>query len=385
MCYETAMPEPAVAVDVTPLVGVRTGIGLAVEGVVRALSALPADDGHAVSIVPYALSLAARRLRGSLPPGTRHPPLPARVLLRAWQHLDAPRIDRWVRPAAVLHATNYLTPPSRLPAVVSIWDCSFVRFPSLCTPEVRALVPVVRRAIARGAVVHTGSEAIAEEIDEWFGPGLADRGRLRVIPLGAPVAPPEPQRVAPWIDALARRGPLVVAVGRHEPRKDTVGLVRAFASVGAAHPDARLVLVGPPGPDRPAVEAAIRALAPSVRARAHLAGSVPEDAKWQLLRAADVLVYPSVYEGFGLPVLEAMAAGTAVVATRTGAIPEVAGDAARLVDPGDVAALAGAIDELLRDAAAREALAAAGRRRAGTFSWDTTARALRALYAELAP
>jgi glycosyltransferase involved in cell wall biosynthesis len=393
VCYETAMPAPPVAVDVTPLVGVRTGIGAAVAGIVDALSGVvegtgvPGGEGGAGSaILPYALSLRARREGPGLPPGTRHPPVPARVMLAAWQRAEHPRLDRWLAPARVIHATNYLAPPSALPTVVSVWDCSFVRFPELCTPEVRALVPIVRRAVRRGAVVHTGSQAIADEIEECFGPGLASAGRLRVVPLGPPRPPQEHEAArAPWVDALLGAGPVVLALGRHEPRKDTVALVRAFGAVAPSRPDARLVLAGPPGPDRRAVEDAMRALPPEVRARTHLAGPVREEVKWQLLRGATVLAYPSVYEGFGLPVLEAMHAGTAVVATRTGSIPEIAGGAARLVEPGDVAGLAGAIGELLDDDGARAQLVAAGHRRVAAFSWASTARGLRALYHELAP
>ena len=141
MCYEPAVPgpRPAVAIDVTPLLGARSGIGNAVGEITAALQRLEA----APPLVPYTLSLRARRMRADVPSDTRFVPLPARVLLRSWARTDAPRIDRWLRPAAVVHATNYLAPPSRLPTLVSFYDCSFVRYPQLCTPEVLALVPIV--------------------------------------------------------------------------------------------------------------------------------------------------------------------------------------------------------------------------------------------------
>src|SRR5579862_2261687 len=111
MCYEQPVPPPAraaVAIDVTPMLGARSGIGNAVGEIVSALHDLEA----APTLVPYTLSLRARMMRADAPPGTRFVPWPARALLRSWAHGDVPRIDRWLRPAAVVHATNYLAPPS---------------------------------------------------------------------------------------------------------------------------------------------------------------------------------------------------------------------------------------------------------------------------------
>ena len=108
-----------------------------------ALSALEAGP----ALLPYTLSTRARFRRDEVPPDTRFVPVPARILLRSSARADRPRIDRWLRPADVLHATNYLTPPSRIPTLVSVYDCSFVRYPELCSDEVRALEPIVRRAI----------------------------------------------------------------------------------------------------------------------------------------------------------------------------------------------------------------------------------------------
>jgi glycosyltransferase involved in cell wall biosynthesis len=374
-----APSTPSIALDATPLVGVRTGIGVAVAEIIEALGRLP----EPLAIVPYALSLRAREHRDRLPAGTRFPPIPARVLLKAWAHSDRPRIDRHLRPADVLHATNYLAPPSRLPTVVSVYDCSFVRNPEWCTPEVRAFEPAVRRAVGRGATIHTGSHAIAAEIDAIFGPGLVDSKRIVVVPLGAPpidlVEAP-----APAMRALTDGSRTVVAIGTQEPRKNLTALVRAFGAVAGDRDDARLVLVGPDGSDRPSIEREVRALPPGIRARVHLAGVITEPAKHALLRGATLVAYPSHYEGFGFPMLEAMQAGVPVVATAVGSIPEVAGDAALLVPAGDDDALARAVAALLDDPDRRAALASAGMAQAATFSWDRTARGLADLYERLA-
>jgi glycosyltransferase involved in cell wall biosynthesis len=234
--------------DVTPLLGARSGIGNAVAEIVAALAELEA----APTIIPYTLSARARLLRADAPSGTRFIPWPARALLTAWARGDVPRVDSRLSPARVIHATNYLAPPSRLPTLVSIYDCSFVRYPELCTPEVRALVPLVRRAIKRGVTVHTGSEFVAEEIDEIFGPGLRAAGRLVVIPLGVPrlgtVA-----RLPDSVAASVGDSPFVLAIATLEPRKNLAHLVGAFGFLAASHPDLHLVIAGRGWPARRAV------------------------------------------------------------------------------------------------------------------------------------
>lgn len=368
-----------VAIDVTPLVGVRTGVGNAVAELITSFGCLEA----APTLVPYALSFRAREHRGELPPGTRFPPIPARVLLASWGRSDSPRLDHWLRPACVLHATNYLAPPSRLPVVVTVNDCSFARYPELCTPEVRALTPAVRRSIRRGAVVHVPSVFVAEEVDELFGPGLAGTGRVVVVPWGVPAVTTGRETPAD-LAGIVEGPPYVLAIGSLEPRKNLPYLVAAFGAMAASHPDLRLVLAGPDGPARPAVDAAVAALGESVRSRVVITGGVSDAGRVALLAHARVLAYPSLYEGFGFPVLEAMSIGVPVVAARAGSIPEVAGDAASLVGPTDVGALAEALTALVDDDALRAEKIALGRDQARGYSWLETAHGLAALYRRMA-
>jgi glycosyltransferase involved in cell wall biosynthesis len=366
-----------VAIDVTPLLGARSGIGAAVAEIVVALRALEAGP----DLVPYTLSTRARLQRAAVPPDTRFVPIPARILLRSWVRADAPRIDRWLRPAQVLHATNYLAPPGRLPTLVSVYDCSFVRYPELCTPEVRAFDPIIRRAVARGATLHTGSEFVAEEIEEIFGRGLRAAGRLVVIPLGIPALGDE-ARMPP--SAQLGGAPFIVAIGTLEPRKNFAHLVGAFGELAARHPDLRLVIAGHDGPARPEIDAAVARLPEGARARVVLAGPVSDAGRRALLERATLLAYPSIYEGFGFPVLEAMTAGVPVVAARAGSIPEVAGDAALLVEPTNEQAIADEMDRVITDDATRTELIARGRDRVHAFSWDHTARALTSCYRRIA-
>lgn len=371
---------PTVAIDVTPLVGVRTGIGAAVSEILGALAAL---DG-APSLVPYALSVRARGHRAALPAGTRFVPLPARLLLASWTRSDHPRIDRFLGDADLVHATNYLAPPSRHATLVSVYDCSFVRYPHLCTREVRAFEPALRRAVARGATIHTTSEFVASEIAEIFGAGLADSGRIEVVALGVPdLGPPIttiPAEVAPTISA----GPYVLAIGTLEPRKNLPHLVAAFGAIAGAHPDLRLVLAGPDGSSRPDIDTAVARLPPPRRNRVAIIGPVSNTARRALLESAVALAYPSVYEGFGFPVLEAMTIGIPVVAASAGAVPEVAGDAALLVDPADEAALSAALDTLVTSDTVRQTCTERGRERVRRYSWSAAAGGLAAVYGRIA-
>jgi glycosyltransferase involved in cell wall biosynthesis len=371
--------RPTVAIDVTPLVGARSGIGVAVAEIVNALRALDAGP----KLVPYTLSARARRYREDVPADTHFVPVPARVLLSTWTRMDTPRIDHWIKPAQVLHATNYLTPPSKLPTIVSVYDCSFVRYPELCTPEVRAFEAIVRRAIDRGATVHTGSAFVAEEIEEIFAPRLREQGRLEVIPLGVPSLGAAAD-LPPDLEARLAGAPFVLAIGTLEPRKNFAHLVGAFGALGARHDDVRLVIAGHDGPARPAIDTAIARLPGPIRTRVVLAGGVDDATRRALLDRAAVLAYPSIYEGFGFPVLEAMSVGVPVVAARAGSIPEVAGDAALLVEPTDEQAIAAELERVVTDDATRRELIGRGRDRVRLFSWDTAAHALAQCYRRLA-
>jgi glycosyltransferase involved in cell wall biosynthesis len=381
-----------VAVDVTPLVGVRTGIGQAVGAILDALRAQPASlgdpgvtglapgAGSGLDVIPYALSRRARGHAGTLPAGTRFPAWPARMLLRAWERSDGPTVDRWLDGADVVHATNYLAPPSKHPVVVSVWDCTFVRSPELVSPAVRKVEPMLRRALRRGAWVHTGSHFVASEILDHFGADLAGPDRIAVVAPGIP----ELHRggeIGPEIEALLDL-PFILALGTIEPRKNIDGLVRAFGLLAPQHPDLRLVLAGPDGPGRRAVDLARAALPPRIAQRIVFTGAVTDSVRTALLESAAVLAYPSVYEGFGFPILEAMRSGVPVVASLAGSIPEVAGDAAALVEPLDPDALAAALARVLTDDDHRAELVARGLARAAEFSWGETARGLTELYAK---
>ncbi len=370
-----------VAIDITPLAAVPTGIARSISELLQGFASLP----DAPEMIPYAISTRALRNRSVLPLGTRIIP-GAATLASLWGRFDHPRIDHRIRGAELLHATNYLIPPSKLPTLATINDCSPVRHPSLCSDAVRAVVPSLRRAIDRGAHVHVPSEFVAQEVEELFGPGLGRAGRIHVVPYGVPALPASGGLTTELaaFGPIANGMPFVLAVGTLEPRKNLAHLVSAFGEVATTQPELHLVLAGPDGPARPEIDAVVKRLPSSVAPRVVLTGAVTEASKAWLLRHARALAYPSVYEGFGFPLLEAMSAGTPVLGARAGSIPEVVGPAAELVDPTDEAAMAAALVRLVTDDSHRNELVRLGTERIATYSWTRCATSIAALYRTLA-
>jgi glycosyltransferase involved in cell wall biosynthesis len=334
-----------------------------------------------LDVSAYAITFRGRdQLSDLVPDGVRvHQslvPMAATPLRTAWRHTDHPRIDRWIGPADVVHGTNFVVPPTAAAAVVTIHDLTHLRFPELCTRLVLQYPALVRRALDRGAVVHTVSEFVRGEVIEHYG---VPEDRVVAVPNGV-TAPPLGSRPAGQAAAGGER--YVVAIGTVEPRKDLPGLVAAFDLVAAEDPDLRLVIAGADGWGADALTDAI-ARSPH-RDRIARTGWVDEAARADLLAGSLALVLPSRYEGFGLPAIEAMAVGTPVIATAVGAIPEVVGDAARLVPAADVEELAAAITSLAASSELRAELATRGRARAALFSWERTVDGLESLWARVA-
>jgi glycosyltransferase involved in cell wall biosynthesis len=361
----------SVAVDATPLLGERTGVG---EFCAGALAALARRDDVSVS----AFAVSWRRRGGivdELPPGVRavRRPLPARPVRAAWSRSGFPHLELVTGSVDVVHGTNFVVPPTRRAArVVTVHDLTTVRYPELCEPANLAFPHFVRRAISEGAFVHTPSAFVAAEVVEHFG---ADPERVRAVLHGAPS-----QRPAPGAASEAIGGPYVLALGTVEPRKDLPSLVAAFDLLAAVHPELHLVVAGRDGWGSAALDAALDGCA--ARDRVLRLGYVGRRERDELLVSASVFCFPSLYEGFGMPPLEAMAAGVPVVTTTAGAIPEVVADAALLVAPRDPEALAGALGQALEDEGLRARLRAAGAARVASLTWDGCAEGLARLYCD---
>jgi glycosyltransferase involved in cell wall biosynthesis len=359
-----------VAIDATPLLGRPTGVGVAVRGLLSALG------GRDLDVVGYGQTGTGwRRLATLLGPEVRpsRAPMPAAIVQRCWAHLDGPAVQWWTGPVDVVHGTNFVVPPARRAArLVTVHDLTPVRFPELATPASLRYPDLVRAALRGGAEVHTPSRFVAEEVRSYF--HLA-ADRVHVVGWGVGAAPGPPPPAGP-----GGGRPYILGLGTIEPRKDFPLLVRAFDRLAEAHADVGLCIAGPDGWGSEALEEAIASSPHAARIRR--LGWVGDPRP--LIAGAAVFAYPSVYEGFGFPPLEAMALGVPVVATAAGAVPEVVGDGAELTAVGDVDGLAGALTRVIDDDGHRRRLVAAGADRVARFTWEAAGTRMAALYRRLA-
>lgn len=352
-----------VAVDATSLLDVRTGVGNFADAVIRRLGQ---RDDLITTLFPVSLR-GHRRLREAAPPGVAvvTPPLPARLLRRSWLRTGRPRIDRFIGSHDLVYGPNFVVPPSRAVRVMTVHDLTSVRFPELCTADTLQYPALIERAIDAGAWIHTVSEAVRGEVIEHF---PVDPGRVVAVANGHR---PAGGGDADHGRALAARDHFVLAVGTVEPRKGLPVLVEAIDLLAGEGTEIPLVHVGPDGWGSEALEEAIgRMRRPDLVTRL---GALADRDLDDLYAAARVFAYPSIYEGFGLPVLEAMSAALPVVTSDDPAIVEVAGDAAVHAPVGDAPGTAAAIGRVWHDEELRTRLVREGPARARTFSWDRCA------------
>jgi alpha-1,3-rhamnosyl/mannosyltransferase len=341
-----------------------TGLELDAGGSARAIVALRAELERRDDVELLAMSHGGRRPRSGWQRVLRgfHREL-------VYMPIQLPR--RAARAGAdLLHCpVGVASARSRMPLVVTVNDVMAIEHPDWFTRanalQQRLVLPRALKAAARVIVPsgHTRERVLAT--------CRVDPAEVDVVPYG--VAPMFTSGAAD-AEALARlgvEGRYVLAVGTLQPRKNLPAALAAFERATADDSRHSLVVAGPRGWRDDSVVAMLEQ--PRVRERIRVLGGVTDEQLVELYRGADCLLFPSLYEGFGFPVLEAMACGTPVVCADRTSLPEVAGDAAVLVDPDDTDAFAAAVREVLASPARREDLAAAGLARAREFSWSRCA------------
>jgi glycosyltransferase involved in cell wall biosynthesis len=359
-----------VGIDATSLFGSRTGIGHVTAEIIGTL----VQRGD-VDVTAFAVTWRGRSgLRDQVPAGVdvRTRPVPARLARQLWARVGRPRAEHWSGSVDVVHAPNYVAPPARAPVIVTVHDLTFARFPKMCTADTLTFPTHIQRALDAGATIHTASDFVAHEMREVF--DVAPERVVRIYTGMIPSAGGDAAvgRVAAGADRY------VLALGTIEPRKNLPRLVDAFDAIAARHEGLVLVLAGPDGWGAPALERSLDRARHSDRVRR--LGYADDATRRGLLAGATVLAYPSIYEGFGHPPLEAMKAGVPVVAAAAGSMPEVLGDAALLPDPFDVDSIATALDQALSDETQRQVLVQRGFERIKRFSWPRAGEELVALY-----
>ncbi len=358
-----------VCLEATSLRGHRSGVGHTTGELARTL--VECDPTLELTLFPMsalrddALRAAAHRPRTKLRganPGVRG----ASWL---WWRSELVPADLFTGRVDVFHGPNYLLPPLRRAAgVLSIYDVSFDRMPELCSRAVVRLGATVKRTILRASRIITSSAFSAAEIAVFY-PDLADR--VRVVPVGV-----RDVFFSPRVRDVRDR--YLVFLGNLELRKGVDVLLDAFAMVHSSMPSARLILIGQPSVGWGEISTKHAKL---LATAANHVGTVDDDETASLLAGATAMVYPSRYEGFGMPPLEAMASGTRVITSSAASLPEVCGPHATYVDAGNAEALAAAMTQALATDPEPAAIDAA-REHARTYSWHRTGAETIAVYKE---
>jgi glycosyltransferase involved in cell wall biosynthesis len=366
-----------IGIDYTPAYEQGGGIGRYVRELMAALAILDTQTDYRLFVMGTD--------RKSLPPlpGSNFRWSPSRIepkwFARFWHRARIPfPVEFWVGPVKLFHATDFVLPPT-LPAtktVLTVHDLSFVRVPDSANPALKQyLDQVVPRSVHRADHILADSQATKDDLVELY---RVDPAKISVLLSG--VNP----RFKPVYDETLRgryklgAWPFILAVGTVQPRKNYERLIRALAALPPDLKDVHLVIAGGKGWLEGPIYAAVEEL--GVQDRVQFTGFVADEDLPALYTAARCLAFPSLYEGFGLPILESMACGTPVLTANVSSLVEVAGEATLLVDPFSIDQIRDALIRLLRDDTLRGELIRRGHDQMALFTWERAARQLQGLY-----
>ncbi|MFN8560615.1 MAG: glycosyltransferase family 1 protein [Anaerolineae bacterium] len=366
-----------IAIDYTPAYEQGGGIGRYVRELVAALARQPTR-------YDYRLFVSGAK---TLPP----PPsasftwkptrLTPRTLARIWQRARIPLpVEFFTGAVDLYHATDFVLPPTRARSLLTVHDLSFVRVPEAASPRLKAYLDVVvPRSVRRADHILADSQATKDDLIMPCTARLPTRSRCCC-------AASTPVFTASMIPAIRLKydippRPYIFSVGTVQPRKNYARLIRALAALRARHYDVDLVIAGGSGWLDDPIYAEINAA--NMADHVHFIGFADDADLPALYSAALITAVPSLYEGFGIPVLESMACGTPVVTSNVSSLPEVAGDAALTVDPTSLDEIIAALQRLIDDEGLRADLAGRGVARAREFTWERSVQQLEQVYARL--
>lgn len=306
----------------------------------------------------------------------RYANLPRPALYESWNRLHSPLAEAILPASDLVHATTWAIPPTRKPLVVTVHDLAFLRNPEHFTKRGNSYFrKSLQRTIKEAQAVIVPSQATA---DDCYEAGI-DSELVHVIPHGVSVQEVSASQIDLFHTAYGLSRPYVLWTGTREPRKNLPGLLHAFSRIAGEFPQLDLVLVGPSGWGDDAVERQlIQAIGTS---RVHVLGHLAQDTLQQAYAGARAFVFPSYWEGFGLPVLEAMAHSVPVVTSLGTSTAEVAGDCGILVEPSDPDQIAAGLRRVL--GREHDHFALAGYERAQTMTWKACAKAHLRVYQQV--
>lgn len=374
-----------IGLEITAAVQQGGGIGRYVREMLCALSNI--DQSNQYSLF-YASNNKSNHAMLDLPDNfrVRHLPMNDIWLARIWQRIRLPLpVELITGFIDIYHSPDFTLPPtlSGIPTLLTVHDLSFLRDPESAAPRLRGYLEVaVKRSVRLATHILADSQSTKDDLIELY---LTPEDKITVLYAGVSSA------FRPILDSsqlmkVRKRynlgdQPFVLSVGTLQPRKNHIALIKAF-ELALRDSDYNLVLAGGQGWSYEEVHDLVRLR--GLQHRVLFAGFVADEDLSALYSSADVMAFPSLYEGFGLPVLEAMACGVPVLASNVSCLPEVAGGAALFVDPRDVEAMSAAMLKLLSNVDLRETLRKKGFERVEQFSWQSSAVNLLRVYKNLA-
>ena len=367
-----------VCLDIQSAVSQRAGVGRYTKCLAEHLGPLAADDQLALFYFDFKRKGMPFDVNGAQQHAVRW--VPGRVVQGAWKKLGWPPFDLFAGEADVYHFPNFIRPPLRRgQSVVTLHDVAFLRYPETIEEgNFRYLSACIHETVERANRVITVSQFTANEVQELL---KVPAEKVVSIPEGLEphLKKPDDETITGTKAALGLDKPYLLTVGTLEPRKNIPFLVEVFEQLKDFEGD--LVVAGMPGwKCQPILD---RMQDSKIHDRIRYLRFVEEEHLAALYAGAELFTFPSLYEGFGFPPLEAMACETPVLAAATGSLPEVLGDGAVLVEGYDKEAWVAHINKLLADSAERDKLRVSGLARVQTYTWERAAKATWDVYRQL--